>query len=228
MKKLIIAIDGPAAAGKSTVAKLLAKKLDYLYVDTGAMYRCLTLAVLKNHIDVNDEQAIADLLKKTEIKVAKDYFYVNGEDVSQAIRAKDVSNNVSIVCAYPSVRLEMVKKQREIGSQGGVVLDGRDIGTFVFPKADVKFYQTADMETRALRRYQENRAKGMDSSLEEVMNDIIRRDKLDSTRLLAPLIQADDAVLVDTSSLSISQTVEKLYNLVIQKASDGGEFDDCR
>ncbi|MDD2434292.1 MAG: (d)CMP kinase [Bacilli bacterium] len=226
MKKLIVAIDGPAAAGKSSVAKLLAKKLGFLYVDTGAMYRCLTLAVLENNVDVNDEKAIAELLKKTKIRVSEDFFYVDGEDVSKKIRSNDVSKNVSIVCAYPSVRQAMVQKQREIGkgSKIGVILDGRDIGTYVFPDADIKIYQTADTETRALRRYQENQIKGIECTVEEVMNDIIRRDRLDSTRLLAPLIKSNEAILIDTSSLSISQNVDKIYHIILNKINE--EFDD--
>lgn len=226
MKKLIIAIDGPAAAGKSSVAKLLAKKLNYQYIDTGAMYRCLTLAALQNHVDVNDEKSLSELLTKSDIRVAKDYFFLNDVDVSEEIRFKEVSTNVSIVCAYPSVRLQMVEKQRKLGEKGGVVLDGRDIGTFVFPNADIKIYQTADMETRALRRYQEYKIKGLDASVEEVMNDIIRRDKLDSTRLLAPLIKADDAILVDNSNQNIEQTVNKIISIIKRKINSGEEFDD--
>lgn len=226
MKKLIIAIDGPAAAGKSTVAKLLAKKLGFLYIDTGAMYRCLTYAALRDEIDVRDEKAIAALLKETQIRVSEEYFYLNDEDVSKEIRSPEVSNNVSVVCAYPDVRKAMAQKQREIGknSRIGVVLDGRDIGTYVFPDADIKIYQTADTETRALRRYQELQAKGGNVVLEDVMNDIIRRDRLDSTRLLAPLLQAEEAILIDTSGLSIAQTVDKIYSVVKMKIKD--EDDD--
>jgi len=224
MKKLIIAIDGPAAAGKSSVAKLLAERLNYLYIDTGAMYRCITLLVLKNKVDVENEDEIAKLLKDCNLSVSKSFFILNGEDVTHEIRSKKVSDNVSVVCAHPKVRMEMVNKQRELAKDGGVVLDGRDIGTFVFPNADVKIYQTANTETRSLRRYQENRAKGIDTSLEEVMQDIIKRDKMDSTRLLAPLMKAEDAVLIDTSSMNTEQTVNKIIDII--KAKTGEEFDD--
>lgn len=213
MKKLIIAIDGPAASGKSSVAKALAKKLGYRYIDTGAMYRCCTLEVLNRKIDVNDEAAIAGALKHCRIDVVDDNYFLNGQDVSKQIRDKEVTLHVSKVCSYPVVRNFMVKQQQKLGKEGGVVLDGRDIGTYVFPNADLKIYQTASLETRALRRYQENKARGIELSYEAVYDDIVRRDHEDSTRELAPLIQAKDAIVMDTTSLSVMEAVHQIYDL---------------
>ncbi len=222
MKKLIIAIDGPAASGKSSVAKLLARRLNYLYIDTGAMYRAITLIALRSHVDLNDQQAITKLLLDCDIQVGKEFIYLNGEDVTSAIRSSPVTENVSLISSYPKVREAMMIKQREIGKDGGVVMDGRDIGTYVFPSADVKIYQTADAQTRALRRYQENKIHGREMTLEEVLQDIIRRDKYDSTREYAPLKKANDATLIDTTSLSAEDVVAKILDLVRNKS--GEEF----
>lgn len=222
MKKLIIAIDGPAASGKSSVAKLLAQRLGYLYIDTGAMYRAITLLALRSHVDLNDPKAISKLLNDCNIQVGKKFIYLNGEDVTNAIRSNAVTENVSLISSYPKVREAMMTKQREIGKDGGVVMDGRDIGTFVFPNADIKIYQTADAETRALRRYQENRVHNRSMTLEEVLKDIQRRDKFDSSREFAPLKKANDAVMLDTTSLSIEETVNKILDLV--KFKTGEEF----
>lgn len=222
MKKLIIAIDGPAASGKSSVAKLLARRLNYLYIDTGAMYRAITLIALRSHVDLNDQQAITKLLLDCDIQVGKEFIYLNGEDVTSAIRSNPVTENVSLISSYPKVREAMMIKQREIGKDGGVVMDGRDIGTYVFPNADIKIYQTADAQTRALRRYQENKIHGRDMTLDEVLQDIIRRDKYDSTREYAPLKKANDATLIDTTSLSAEDVVAKILDLVRNKS--GEEF----
>jgi cytidylate kinase len=222
MKKLIIAIDGPAASGKSSVAKLLARRLNYLYIDTGAMYRAITLIALRSHVDLNNQQAITKLLLDCDIQVGKEFIYLNGEDVTSAIRSSPVTENVSLISSYPKVREAMMIKQREIGKDGGVVMDGRDIGTYVFPNADIKIYQTADAQTRALRRYQENKIHGRDMTLDEVLQDIIRRDKYDSTREYAPLKKANDATLIDTTSLSAEDVVAKILDLVRNKS--GEEF----
>jgi cytidylate kinase len=222
MKKLIIAIDGPAASGKSSVAKLLARRLNYLYIDTGAMYRAITLIALRSHVDLNNQQAITKLLLDCDIQVGKEFIYLNGEDVTSAIRSSPVTENVSLISSYPKVREAMMIKQREIGKDGGVVMDGRDIGTYVFPNADIKIYQTADAQTRALRRYQENKIHGRDMTLDEVLQDIIRRDKFDSTREYAPLKKANDATLIDTTSLSAEDVVAKILDLVRNKS--GEEF----
>lgn len=218
MKRLIIAIDGPAASGKSSTAKLLAKKLGYNYIDTGAMYRCITLFVLQNNINPDDEETIKSNLKNCKIEVSGDYFFLNDEDVSEAIRSKDVTYNVSKVCSYASVREAMVKMQRDLAKNGGVILDGRDIGTVVFPNADIKIYQTADLEVRALRRYQENRIRNIDMSLEEVTQDIARRDEKDSTRSISPLKKANDAITIDTSKFSsVEKNVEAIMDIIREK-----------
>jgi CMP/dCMP kinase len=222
MKKLIIAIDGPAASGKSSVAKLLAQRLNYLYIDTGAMYRAITLLALRSHVDLNDQKAISNLLNDCNIQVGKKFIYLNGEDVTKSIRSNAVTENVSLISSYPKVREAMMSKQREIGKDGGVVMDGRDIGTFVFPNADVKIYQTASTETRALRRYQENQIHGRTMTLEEVLKDIERRDKYDSTREYAPLKKANDATVIDTTSLSVEEAVNQILDLV--KFKTGEEF----
>lgn len=227
MKRLIIAIDGPAASGKSSTAKLLAKKLGYSYIDTGAMYRCITLYVLKNNINPDDEEAISDSLKNCKIEVSGDYFFLNEEDVSEAIRSKDVTYHVSKVCSYAKVREEMVRMQRELAKNGGVILDGRDIGTVVFPNADLKIYQTADLEVRALRRYQENNIRNIDMTLEEVMQDIKRRDEKDSTRAISPLKKAKDAITIDTSKFSsVEKNVEAILTLVREKLNEGKDKDN--
>lgn len=227
MKRLIIAIDGPAASGKSSTAKLLAKKLGYNYIDTGAMYRCITLYVLKNNIDPDDEEAIGNSLKNCKIDVSGDYFFLNDEDVSDAIRSKEVTFHVSKVCSYAKVREEMVRMQRELAKNGGVILDGRDIGTVVFPNADLKIYQTADLEVRALRRYQENNIRNIDMTLEEVTQDIKRRDEKDSTRAISPLKKADDAITIDTSKFSsVEKNVEAILALVKEKLTEGKEKDE--
>lgn len=218
MKRLIIAIDGPAASGKSSTAKLLAKKLGYNYIDTGAMYRCITLYVLQNNINPDDEAEIAKNLPNCNIEVSGDYFFLNDQDVSKEIRSKEVTFNVSKVCSYASVREAMVKMQRELAKNGGVILDGRDIGTVVFPHADIKIYQTADLEVRALRRYQENRIRNIDMSLEEVMADIKRRDEKDSTRSISPLKKAKDAIVIDTSKFSsVEKNVEAIMDIIRER-----------
>ena len=226
MKRLIIAIDGPAGSGKSSTAKLLAKKLGYNYIDTGAMYRCVTLHVLNNNIDVNNEEGIAKLLDTCNIEVSGDYFFLNDEDVTEKIRSKDVTYNVSKVCSYQVVRNKMVTMQRHLARNGGVILDGRDIGTVVFPNADVKFYLTANLEVRALRRYQENRIRGIDMSLEEVMQDIKRRDEKDSTRQISPLKKAEDAIELDTSRFSgVEKNVEAIIQILRNKQFEEKEIE---
>lgn len=217
MKRIIIAIDGPAGAGKSSVAKALAARIGYDYVDTGAMYRCLTLHILRLGIDSQDEKNICKVLKNCVIEVSGNTFYLNGEDVSKEIRSKEVTKQVSKACAHPCVRNFMVKEQRRLAKNGGVVLDGRDIGTFVFPNAELKIYQTASLEVRALRRYQENKAKHIDMSIEEVQEDIVRRDLEDSTRAFAPLKQAKDAIVIDTSKMTQEQAVYLIIDLVKEK-----------
>lgn len=219
MKKTIqIAIDGPASAGKSTVAKILAKELGYIYCDTGAMYRALTYQAIKNNIEVTDEKQLVHLLKEMMISFepnkGNQKVFINGEEVTDAIRLTDVTNAVSAVSAHGEVRKELVKRQQEIAAHGGVVMDGRDIGTAVLPTAEVKIFLIASVEERAERRYKENLSKGIPASLEVLKQEIADRDYKDSHREVSPLRQAEDAICLDTTSLSIEQVVGKIRELI--------------
>lgn len=220
-QKISIAIDGPAAAGKSTVAKIIAKSLSYVYIDTGAMYRALTYAALNQGIDVNDESSVVDVLNAIEIRFENradgQQVLLNGNNVTEAIRSPEVTNTVSIPAKHRLVREEMVKRQRVLGENGGVVMDGRDIGTHVLPYAEVKIFLLASVEERAQRRYLENTEKGFSSDLEKLKEEISLRDKLDSEREFAPLQKAEDAIELDTTSLSIEQVVEKIMDIVSLK-----------
>lgn len=208
---LIIAIDGPAASGKSTTAKLVAQKLGYLYIDTGAMYRALTLKALRENTDLEDEEALTQLAQNTHIELKKEnerfLTFLDGEDVSDEIREPNVSRNVSIVCMPKGVRQRMVTLQRKMGKSGSVVLEGRDIGTVVFPHADLKIYMIASIETRAQRRIKDLEANGHTVDIEELKEEIRRRDEQDSKRANSPLKKAVDAYLLDTTHLSIEQQV---------------------
>jgi len=220
-KQISIAIDGPAAAGKSTVAKVLAKKLSYLYIDTGAMYRALTYRALQAGIDVNDEEKLIQLLRDTYIELKPSnggqLVFLNGVDVTNIVRQSEVTNNVSIVAKHRLVREEMVKRQRSLAQNGGVVMDGRDIGTHVLPEAEVKVFLKASVEERAKRRHEENILRGFDSDIEQLKEEIARRDKLDSEREVAPLRKADDAVEIDTTSLSIDEVVNRIMEIVDER-----------
>jgi len=216
---MIIAIDGPAGAGKSTVAKLLAKRLNFLYIDTGAMYRALTLKVLDDKIDIKDIAKITqeaktcciDLINNPDGNLA---ILLDGIDVSSGIRQPRITQFVSDVAKIREVREVMVKLQRKLGEQGNVVLDGRDIGTVVFPNADKKFFVDADFKERVNRRYKEAVGLGQQVSPEGVSADLANRDKIDSERKVAPLKKAEDAVFVDTTNMSIEEVVDKLLGLV--------------
>ncbi|MGF3072126.1 (d)CMP kinase [Facklamia sp. P13069] len=214
-----IAIDGPAASGKSTVAKLIAKKYQLTYIDTGAMYRAITLACLLNKININDPHRLGEILQAVKISFEMDgdqqKVLINGHDVSQEIRSVEVTQNVSKVSANLSVRQALVKQQQAIASEEAVVMDGRDIGTVVLPDASLKFYLVASSLVRAQRRYEENLTKGMETqSLEEIEAEIIKRDHYDSNRQHSPLQKAEDAIEMDTSDLSIDQVVEKLSDYI--------------
>ena len=221
-KKLSIAIDGPAAAGKSTVAKIVAEKKSYVYIDTGAMYRAITYTALKQNADLTDEAALTELLKRTEIELVSapegQIVLVNGGDVTEEIRHDGVSNQVSIAAKHKGVREEMVKRQQQLGQKGGVVMDGRDIGTHVLPDAEVKIFLLASVEERAKRRYEENKKKGYDVNYETLIEEIARRDKLDSEREVSPLRKAEDAIEIDTTSLSIAEVAGKILEIVEQKS----------
>ncbi|WP_165942104.1 (d)CMP kinase [Candidatus Syntrophosphaera thermopropionivorans] len=219
MKKgFIIAIDGPAASGKSTTAQLLAEKLGYVYIDTGAMYRACALKAKKMGIDINDEESIRELLDDIDIRIenhnSKNRIFLDGEDVSEDIRADDISALASAISAIPAVRYKMVELQRKMGEKGGVILDGRDIGTFVFPTAEVKFFLTASPEVRAKRRWLELQQKGINKDFSEVLADLVKRDNNDSQRALAPLKKADDAIEVDTSNITIEEQTDYLYQII--------------
>lgn len=218
MTNFQVAIDGPASAGKSTIAKILATKLNYVYVDTGAMYRTITLAAKKNGIAYNDEEKIKNLLSQTEIRFEPSTpvqrVFLNDTDVTEEIRSAEVTNNVSVVASFADVRSNLVNRQREIANNNGVIMDGRDIGTTVLPEADVKIFLVASVDERAQRRYKENVAKGMTTDLETLKREIEARDYKDSHRQISPLTQAKDAILVDTTGQSIDDVVAKIANII--------------
>jgi cytidylate kinase len=214
MKNLVIAVDGPAGAGKSTIAKIIADKLNINYIDTGAMYRAVTYKVLQNNIDTTDEQAIIEVAKASEIDFKDNNIYLDGKILKEEIRTPEVSNNVSNVAQIKEVRYLMVDVQREIGNRSSVILDGRDIGSYVFPNADYKFFLNASPEERGERRYKELVKKGYETTLEEVIKDVIRRDEIDSNREFAPLVKADDAIEIDTTGKSIEGVVEDVISKI--------------
>ncbi|UOR12447.1 (d)CMP kinase [Halobacillus amylolyticus] len=220
-KALAIAIDGPAAAGKSTVAKRVAHQLSYIYIDTGAMYRSLTLKAITKEIDLDNGGQLGDLLRETDIELTQredgQHVFLDGEDVSLDIRTNEVTSHVSFVAKHRKVREEMVKRQQELVKERGVVMDGRDIGTHVIPDAEVKIFMIASVEERAERRHKENTEKGFDSDLEQLKMEIRKRDEIDSKRETAPLVKAKDAIEVDTTSLSIEEVVNKIVTIVHQK-----------
>ncbi|PLT28317.1 (d)CMP kinase [Peribacillus deserti] len=219
--KLSIAIDGPAAAGKSTVAKIIAENLSYIYVDTGAMYRALTYKALKNDVDVNDENGLLGLLLDTDIALIPgdkgQLVYLDGHDVSEVIRTSQVTSSVSAASKHRGVREEMVRRQQKLGENGGVVMDGRDIGTFVLPHAEIKVFLIASVDERAERRHKENILKGFPSDLENLKKEIALRDKLDSEREIAPLQKAEDAIEIDTTSLNIEQVAGEIMKLIEER-----------
>lgn len=220
-KKLSIAIDGPAAAGKSTVAKIVAEELSYIYIDTGAMYRALTYKAIVNQINLEDENSLLNILLSTNIKLLPSdqgqLVYLDNSDVTKEIRSSEVTNSVSYVARHQQVREEMVRRQQEFATEGGVVMDGRDIGTHVLPDAEVKVFLLASVVERAERRHSENVQKGYPSDLEKLKEEIARRDKIDSERTIAPLKKADDAIEIDTTSLTIPEVVEKIMALVHER-----------
>ncbi|GER66038.1 cytidylate kinase [Weizmannia acidilactici] len=221
MKKINIAIDGPAAAGKSTAAKKVAEKLNYIYIDTGAMYRSLTYKALENGVDVEDGKALAELLYRTEIRLMSgecgQVVFVDGEDVTGKIREREVTNSVSAVSKHRTVREEMVKRQQALAKGGGIVMDGRDIGTRVLPDAELKIFLLASVDERAERRHAENLAKGIPSNLNELKREIEERDRLDSEREVSPLCKAKDAVELDTTHLGIEEVADKILELAREK-----------
>ncbi len=218
MKRISIAIDGPAAAGKSTIAKLVAKNLNYTYIDTGAMYRCVAYATLVNQIDFDDEKAISKLIDDMKIKMNPDgTIFLNNQDVTSLIRDNEVSKGASLVSRYQAVRDFLVNMQREMAQGGGVILDGRDIGTVVLKDAELKIYQIASIDCRALRRYKDNLDRGLEANLEEIKSEIAARDEQDMNREISPLKKADDAVEIDTSDMTLNEVVSHIMALVMDK-----------
>ena len=219
-KNISVAIDGPSAAGKSTIAKMVAKKENFIYIDTGAMYRCVAYYCLTQKIDLNDEKAVEQAIEHIQIRLTSDNkVYLNDEDVSNQIRQDQVSLGASCVSKYQAVRSFLVDEQRKMAKAGNVILDGRDIGTVVLPNADLKIYQIASVEPRAKRRYLENLERGLDADLETIKKEIEERDYQDTHREISPLKKAEDAVELDTSSLTLEEVVEQVLTL-IQKAKE--------
>lgn len=212
-----VAIDGPAGAGKSTIAKLVAKEKGYIYVDTGAMYRGLAIYFLDKGIQPQESEKVIEACKDAEVTIAYEdavqHVYLNGKDISSRLRNEEVGNMASVTSAIPEVRKKLLELQQNLAKTQNVIMDGRDIGTCVLPHADVKVYLTASVETRAKRRYQELQEKGEDCNLEEIAHDIEERDRRDMTREIAPLKQAEDAVLVDSSDMTIAEVVKTIVDL---------------
>ncbi|EPF4515004.1 (d)CMP kinase [Enterococcus hirae] len=221
MTQISIAIDGPASSGKSTVAKILAKEYNYIYTDTGAMYRAITYLAIKHQVAFGDEEQLVKLIQAYPISFIQEtdgqHVLVADQDVTTEIRQPDVTKAVSEVSAHQKVREALVSIQRKIGEHGGVVMDGRDIGTSVLPQAEVKIFLVASVTERAQRRYKENIEKGIPTELETLTKEIQERDHYDSTRKVSPLRQADDAIRIDTTGKSITEVVQSIKKVVTEK-----------
>ncbi|MDQ1613010.1 MAG: CMP/dCMP kinase [Pyrinomonadaceae bacterium] len=225
MRPLIIAIDGPSGAGKSTLGRRLARELNLLYVDTGAMYRAAALAVVAANVNATDADEVARVAARAEIELAGDpdslRVMLEGRDVSAEIRTEQITRLSSVISAIPAVRRDLVRRQREMSARGrGVVLDGRDIGTVVFPAADVKFFLTAVPEERAKRRFDEDHARAPDLTFQDTLADINTRDERDSTRADSPLAIAEDAVVIDTTELSVEQVFARMLDTIRERQED--------
>lgn len=214
-----LAIDGPAGSGKSTISALIAKKLSWTHIDTGAMYRAVTLQAIELGIDLNDEASYR-FLETTNIHYDFDKIYIDDRDVTEAIRSEGVTQNVSLVSSFPYVRKKLVDLQKKASEHGNIIMDGRDIGTVVMPHANLKIFLTANVEERAKRRYKEHVKKGKESQIEKVIEDIVIRDQKDSTRKESPLRRADDAIIIDTTHLTIEEVVKKIIDLTAKKEND--------
>ena len=217
MREFIVTVDGPAGSGKSTIAKIIAKKYGFTYLDTGAMYRMIALYALENSISLDDTEAVENMLKNTKLDIIGNQFFLNGKDVSEEIRTPRVSAIVSPVSAIKEVRVKLVDLQREISKGKSVILDGRDIGTVVFPNGDVKIFLVASPEERAKRRLKEYEEKGVEADYESVLASIKERDYLDSTRKESPLKKAEDAHEIDSSTMSIDEVVEAISKYIDEK-----------
>lgn len=221
---MIIAIDGPSGAGKSTLGRIIARDLGYLYIDTGAMYRAVALAVLQSKTSLNDVERVAAVAKSADIKLEGDpdslRVSLNGKDVSEEIRTEEVTHASSVISTIPEVRRTLVERQRKMGASGHVVLDGRDIGTVVFPHADIKFFLTAQPQERAARRFKEERLRERDTTFEETLTDINTRDQRDSTREDSPLAIADNAFVIDSTDLSVEEVVERMLAVIREREGE--------
>lgn len=222
---LVIAIDGPSGAGKSTLTRLLAERLGYVHIDTGAMYRTLALAVSRSGVTPDDEAAVAAVCRKVEIRFLRSEgccrVMANGEDVSAAIRTPEISMLTSLISAQRAVREVLLAQQRDLGRDGGVILEGRDIGTVVFPDAEMKFFLSASAEERGRRRFLELREKGCAATLEETIADVVQRDEQDADREIAPLRKADDAVEIDSTGVRIEAVLERMEQLFRERTPTG-------
>lgn len=219
--RVCVAIDGPAAAGKSTVAKRVATLLGYTYIDTGAMYRAFTLYCIEKGINCEDEKACVEVIPEVNIELKPgNLVFLNGKDVSFDIRTPIVNANVSYIASYKDIRLALVDLQRKMAEKDSVIMDGRDIGTYVLPNAEVKIYQIASAETRAIRRYKENQEKGITCTLDEIREDVKKRDYIDSHRAFAPLKPAEDAIPLDTSDMSIEEVVDAIIKIINEKIKE--------
>ncbi len=215
---MIVAIDGPAGTGKGTVAKLISERLDFVYIDTGAMYRCITLKMIRENISLDEEEKIKDLLERTKITFKnledKQHVYLDGEDVSDLIRKPNVNELVSPVSAIKIIRIKMVELQRKLGEEGNVIMEGRDITTVVFPNAEVKIYLDAKLEIRAERRYKELVERGNNVTYEDTLESIRKRDKNDMEKEMGALKIAEDAVVIDTSNMTIEEVYDKIKEII--------------
>lgn len=214
MENLIIAIDGPAGAGKSTISKLVSKRLDINYLDTGAMYRAITYKCIEEGININNEEEVIKICESSDVDFRNNQIYLDGKNIDIEIRRQEVSSNVSNVAKIKKVRELLVARQREIASESDAILDGRDVGTCIFPDARYKFFLSASAQERGRRRYEELKSKGEDVDLDNIIEDIKKRDKIDSTREVSPLIKAEDAIEIDSTSMSINEVVDYIIDAV--------------
>lgn len=218
-RRIVVAIDGPAAAGKSTVSKEVAKRLGFTYIDTGAMYRAFTSYVLDKGVDPENEEECVKLIPEVDIELFPDgKVMCSGKDVTRVIREPRVSGNVSYIASYKDIRLALVELQRKMANKVSVVMDGRDIGTYVLPNADVKVFMVASVEERAKRRFKENQEKGIPCTYEDIVADVEKRDRIDSSRAFAPLKPAEDSVRLDTSNINIEESIQAVLKIIHEKA----------